>query len=117
MLQTSVDVTGGGPLALVVTFLLAVVFYALTLHLAAMFLLGDVPTQYAARAAVVPAAVSFALQGWGPAVTLAVTLLGDVLAVRWSYDLHWQPAVVLALLHCAFFVGLFVPLNNLLGVV
>lgn len=117
MLQTSVDATGGGPLALVVTFLLAAVFYALTLHLAATFFVGEVPTQYAARAAVVPAVVSFALQQWGPTVTVAVTLLGDFLAIRWSYDLSWPGAVALALLHFAFAVGLFVPLNNLLGIV
>jgi len=117
MLQTSVDVTGGGPLALVVTFLLAVAFYALTLHLAAIFFVGDVPTQYAVRAAVVPAVVSFALQQWGPGVTIAVTLLGDLLAIRWSYDLSWRPAVALTLLHFAFFVALFLPLNNLLGIV
>jgi len=117
MLQTSVDVTGGGPLALVVTFLLAAVFYALTLHLAATFFVGDVPTQHAARAAVVPAAVSFALQQWGPAVTITVTLLGDILAIRWSYDLSWPGAVALSLLHLAFAVALFVPLNNLFGIV
>jgi hypothetical protein len=117
MLQASVDLTGGGLLALVVTFLLAVVFYAVTLHLAATFFIGDAPTQQAARAAAVPAVVSFVLQGWGPAVTIAVTLAGDCLAVRWSYDLEWQPAVVLTLLHFAFFVALFLPLNNIFGFV
>lgn len=117
MLQTSVDVTGGGPLALVVTLLLAVLFYAVTLHLAATFLIGDVPTQYAARAAVVPAVVSFFLQQWGPAVTIAATLFSDFVAVTWSYDLRWRGAVVLTLLHFAFFTALFVPLNNVFGIV
>jgi hypothetical protein len=117
MLQTTVDVTGGGPLALAVTFLLAVVFYALTLHLAATFFIGDVPTQYAARAAVVPAVVSFVLQQWGPAVTIVATLFSDFVAVTWSYDLRWRGAAVLTLLHFAFFVALFVPLNNVLGIV
>lgn len=117
MLQTSVGLTGGGIFALVVTFLVAVIFYAVTLHLAATFFLGDVPTQYAARAAAVPAVVSFVLQQWGPAVTIAVTLCADFLAVRWSYDLEWQTAVVLALLHFAFSVALFLPLNNIFGIV
>jgi hypothetical protein len=115
MLQASP--VGGGPIALVVTFLLAVVFYALTLHLAATFFIGGVPTQYAARAAVVPAVVSFALQQWGPAVTLAATLVSDVIAVTWSYKIRWRAAVILALLHLAFFVALFVPLNNIFGIV
>ncbi len=117
MLQTSVGLTGGGIFALVVTFLVAVIFYAVTLHLAATFFLGDVPTQYAARAAAVPAVVSFVLQQWGPAVTIAMTLCADVLAVRWSYELEWQTAVVLALLHFAFSVALFLPLNNIFGIV
>lgn len=115
MLQASP--VGGGPLALVVTFLLAVVFYAVTLHLAATFFIGDVPSQYAARAAVVPAVVSFALQQWGPAVTLVATLLSDVVAVTWSYKIRWRAAVVLALLHLAFLVALFIPLNNVFGIV
>jgi len=117
MLQTSVDVTGGGPFALVVTFLLAVLFYAVTLHLAATFFIGDVPTQYAVRVAFAPAIVSFALQQWGPAVTLVATLSVDFAAVRWSYDIAWRPAVVVTLLHLAFFVALFIPLNNIFGFV
>lgn len=117
LLATSVDVTGGGPLALVVTFLLAVVFYAVTLHLAATFFLGEVPTQLAARAAVVPALASFALQQWGPAVTLLATLFGDFLAVTWSYDLGWRAGLALSLLHVAFSVALFIPLNNIFGIV
>jgi hypothetical protein len=50
-------------------------------------------------------------------VTIAVTLLGDLVAIRWSYDLSWRPAVALTLLHFAFFVALFLPLDNLLGIV
>jgi hypothetical protein len=115
MLQASP--VGGGPLAFVVTFLLAVAFYAVTLHLAATFFLGDVPTQYAVRAAVVPAVVSFALQQWGPGVTLVATLFSDVIAVTWSYRIRWRAAVVLALLHLAFFVAVFVPLNNVFGII
>jgi hypothetical protein len=117
MLQTTVDVTGGGLLAVAVTFLLAVAFYALTLHLAATFFVGDVATQKAVRAAVVPAVVSFVLQEWGPVVTIVATLFSDFVAITWSYDLRWRGAVVLTLLHFAFFVALFVPLNNLLGIV
>lgn len=115
MLQVSP--VGSGPLALVVTLLLAVVFYAVTLHLAATFFLGDVPTQHAVRAAVVPAVVSFVLQQWGPAVTVVVTLFADFVAITWSYRLRWRAAVVLTLLHLAFFVALFIPLNNVFGIV
>jgi hypothetical protein len=113
----SVDPTGGGPVAVVVTFLLAVVFYAVTLHLAAVFFLGDVPSQRAALAGPVPAVTSILLQQWGPEVVIPVTLLGDFLAVRYSYDLPTRAAVALTLLHFAFAVALIIPLNNVFGFV
>lgn len=113
----SLDPTGGGPVALVVTVLLATGFYALTLHLAALFFVGDVPTQRAVMAAPVPAVTSILLQQWGPEVVIPVTLLGDFLAVRYSYDLSSRAAVALTLLHFAFAVALIVPLNNIFGFV
>ena len=115
-LQSVPDVTGGGPLALVVTFLLAALFYAVTLHLAATFFLGEEPTQRAATVAPVPAAVSLLLQQWIPAVVIPVTLLGDGLAIAYVYDLEWKPAAALTLLHFAFATVLGIALLNLLGV-
>ncbi len=115
-LQTSVDLFGRGPVALVITFLVATVFYALTLHLAATFFLGDVPTQHAAAAAPVPALTSLLLQQWGPAVVIPVTLFGDFLAIRYAYDLETRGAAALTLLHFAFATVLGIALLNLLGV-
>lgn len=113
----AVDPTGGGPLAFLVTLLLAAVFYAVTLHLAAVFFIGDVETQLAARAAPVPAVTSLLLQQWGPAVVIPVTLLGDFIAIRYSYDLGLPAAAALTLLHFAFAVALIIPLNNIFGFV
>ncbi len=115
LLQSSVDITGGGPLALVVTFCIAVVFYALTLHLAAVFFLGDVPTQRAVTVAPVPAVTSILLQQWGPEVVIPVTLLGDFVAIRQVYGLKGVPAIALVLLHFAFAAVLGVALGNILG--
>jgi hypothetical protein len=115
-LQSAPDVTGGGPLAYLVTFLLAALFYAATLHLAATFFLGDEPSQRAATVAPVPAVVSLLLQQWGPLVVVPVTLVGDGLAIAYVYDLEWQPAVALTLLHFAFATVLGLALLNLLGV-
>lgn len=117
LVQSQVDVTGGGPLAVVVTFLLAWLFYGVTLHLAATFFVGEVPSQLAARAAVVPAVVSLLLQQWGPGVVAVVTAVGDLLAVYWSYDLDWVPAVALTLLHFAFATVIGLALNNVFGFV
>ena len=113
----AVDPTGGGPVAILVTLGLAWLFYAVTLHLAAVFFVGDVATQRAALAAAVPAVTSLLLQQWGPAVVIPVTLLGDFLAIRYSYQLPLRSTIAVTLLHFAFAAALIVPLNNLFGFV
>lgn len=121
MLPAQADLTGGGPLAIVVTFLLASLFYAVTLHLAATFYLGDVPSQRAAAVGPVLAAVSLLLQRYGAersafvAVTVLATLIADLLAVRLVYRLELRGAVPLVLLHFGFAALLGVALGNLLG--
>jgi hypothetical protein len=113
LLQSAPSITGGGPLALVVTFLFATVFYAVTLHLAATFFLGEVPSQRAAYVAPVPAIASILLQQYGLPATIAVTLFGDFVAISAIYRLKSVTAAVLALLHFAFAVALIIPLNNI----
>jgi len=117
MVVLQADVTGGGPLALVVTFLVAALFYAVTLHLAALFVLGDVPSQRAAYVAPVPAVVSLVLQRYGPGVVLPITFLGDLLAIRLVYRLRLRSALLLAVFHLAFAVILGLALANLFGVI
>jgi hypothetical protein len=109
--------TGGGLFAVVVTVLLAWVFYAVTLHLAAVFFVGEVPSQRAAAAALAPAVVSLLLQRYGPGVVVAVTLASDLLAIDYVYGLERKATVVLGLLHFAFAVVLGFALNNLFGFV
>ncbi len=123
------DPTGGGLLALVVTFLLTAAFYAVTLHLAATFFVGDVPTQLAVKAAVGPAAVSLLLQRYGReavagvspdlgvALVVAATLVADAIAISAVYRLSWRPTTALTLLHFAFAAVLGVALSNLFGLV
>lgn len=115
-LQSSVEIFGRGPVAVVVTFLVATVFYAVTLHLAAVFFLGDAPTQHAVAAAPVPALTSILLQQWGPAVVIPVTLLGDFVAIQFSYELELRGAAALTLLHFAFATVMGVAIANILGV-
>jgi len=112
-----VDLAGGGALAVAVTFLVAALFYAATLHLAATFFIGDVPTQPAAAVGLGLAVVALLLQRWGPLVTAGASLAGDVLAVHLAYELDWGPAVALALLHFAFATVLGLALNNIFGFV
>ncbi|WP_435197573.1 DUF7473 family protein [Natronomonas sp. EA1] len=122
-----VDATGGGLLALVVTFLVTTLFYAVTLHLAALFFIGEVPSQRAATVAPVPAAVSILLQqygiaaapgvlaGYGVAVALVMTFIADMLAISVVYRLKLKSAFPLTIIHLAFAAGLGFSLANLLG--
>ncbi|MFB6207059.1 MAG: hypothetical protein ABEJ05_11095 [Haloglomus sp.] len=128
-LITLQSITGGGPLALVVTFLLAWLFYAVTLHLAATFFIGDVPSQKAATAALGPAAVSILLQRYGlgsgafglepsllVGLTILATLVADLLAISSVYRLKWRSAAPLVALHFAFAAVLGIALGNLFDV-
>jgi hypothetical protein len=129
MLQASPDPTGGGVLAFVVTFLIAWLFYAVTLHLAATFFIGDVPSQRAAYAGAVPALVSILLGRWGiegiafvspslgVAVVLLATLVADAVAISTIYRISWRPTAALTLLHLAFAAILGIALNNIFGLV
>jgi len=127
--QSGVDPVVTGVVAVVVTIAVAWLFYALTLHLAATFFIGDVPTQPAAAAGIVPAVVSVLLGRYGLAgtslvspstdlaIALLVTLVADWLAIGYAYDLDRQAAAILVALHLAFSVALIIPLNNIFGLV
>lgn len=114
-LQSTFDLVGSGVFALVVTFLAAAVFYAITLHLAATFFVGDVPSQRAAYVAPVPAVTSLLLMEWGALVVVPVTLLGDLAAIRFSYRLSVRASVILTVLHFTVSVLVIIPLNNIFG--
>ena len=126
LLQSSVDITGGGILAILITFLLTTLFYAVTLHLAATFFIGDVPSQRAATVAPVPAIVSLLLQqygvgsgivspGIGVLVTILVTLVADAIAISFVYRLKWSSAIPLTLIHFTFAAIMGLALFNLFG--
>ena len=127
MLQTGTPgLTGGGVLAVVVTLLLTWLFYAVTLHLAATFFIGDVPTQLAAKAAIAPAVVSMLLQQWGvqsgivsPSVGVLVvvvaTLVADGMGISVAYRLSTTSTAPLVVLHLAFAAVLGFALNNIFG--
>ncbi|QGN07568.1 hypothetical protein Hrd1104_09790 [Halorhabdus sp. CBA1104] len=126
LLQTGI----AAPIVATIAIFLAVsVFYALTLHLAATFFLGDVPSQKAATVGPVPAIVSILLGRWGiesvafisaelgVLVVVSATLLADGLAIARTYRLDRWATVALTLLHFAFATALGISLANLLGFV
>jgi len=129
MLQAGTpSLTGGGVLAVVVTLLLTWLFYAVTLHLAATFFIGETPTQLAAKAAIVPAIVSMLLQQWGVSsglvspslgvlVVVVATLVADGIAISLSYRLSTSSTAPLVVLHLAFAAVLGFALNNIFSLV
>ncbi|MFT4921936.1 MAG: hypothetical protein ACI8XM_001144 [Haloarculaceae archaeon] len=110
-------------------FLVVVTFYAVTLHLAATFFLGDVRSQRAAYVALAPAAISVILGQFGLAgtsvispgidllIAVAMTLVADGMAIVYVYGLGRRPAAALTLLHFAFATILGFALNNIFGFV
>lgn len=89
----------GGVIAIVGTFLLTVFFYAVTAHIAARYVLGDVPVSRALAVGVVPAVVSFLLQQYGPAVSILVAAGADLVAIQAIYRLKYRTAAIVALVH------------------
>ncbi|MFC5971427.1 hypothetical protein ACFPYI_08810 [Halomarina salina] len=122
MIPAQVDVTGGGVLAIVVTFLAAWLFYSIALHLAATFFLGEVPTQRAATAAFAPALFSMLLQlgqiggrDIPIAVFIVLTFLAALFAIHLVYRLRWSSAAMLTLLYFAFSFALGLAVYNIIS--
>ncbi|MBV0925529.1 hypothetical protein KTS45_15085 [Halomicroarcula limicola] len=122
------SLTGGGLLAIVVTLLLTWAFYAVTLHLAATFFIGETPSQLAAKAAIVPAIVSLLLQSYGvetgvvsPSlgvlVVILATMIADGIAISFVYRLSTRSTAPLVVLHFAFAAVLGFALNNIFGLI
>ncbi|MEF8808712.1 DUF7473 family protein [Natronomonas sp.] len=114
MLPLQADLVGGGPLALAVTFVLAALFYAVTLHLAALWVLGDEPHQRAVAVSPVPAAVSMLLGAAEPLAIAVFAFLATLVAVRYVYKLTTKGAALLTTFHFAIAVVLGFTLRNLL---
>jgi len=99
MVPLQADLVGGGPLALVVTFILATTVSAITLHLAALWVLGDEPHQRAVKAAPVPVLLAMLFSQYQPPITLAFAFVGAVAAVRYVYGLTTRGAVLVAVFY------------------
>ena len=101
MAPLQAGVVGGGPLALLVTFLVATAVSAVTLHLAALWVLGDEPHQRAVKAAPVPVILAMLFSLYSSAVILAVAFLGAVAAVRYAYGLTTRGAALVSVFYFA----------------
>lgn len=105
--------------AILGTLLLAAVFYGITAHLAARYVLGDVRIESGLVVGVVPAVViiggvQLLGTGVGLVVTLAVALVGDFLAIERLYDASRRFAVAITVVHFAISVLLGTVLASIL---
>jgi len=91
------------------------VFYAVTLHLAALYVVGEVPHQRAAMVAPVPATISILLQQYPAFVVIPVTFVGDLIAISAVYRLRLRSALLLTVFHFTIAVVLGLALASLLG--
>lgn len=107
------EFVGGGAFALVVTFLVTTLFYAVTLHLAALWILGDTPHQRAVAVAPVPAAIAIFFAPHGVLVVLPLSFLGAAVAIRQIYRLETPSALLLATFHYAIAVIVAFAFGNL----
>lgn len=105
------------------TFVVATVFYTLTVHLAATYVLDEATVFEALLVGPVPAAISvgvgFAAQATTPILApLAVPLLAlpaDFLAIEWSYELDRRMAALVTLGHFVVSILLAASLIGLFG--
>ena len=81
------------------TFLLTLVFYSITAHIAARYVLGDVPIRLAFVVGLVPATISFLLQQYGGLVVIALAAVTDFVAIQAVYRLKYRTAGMVAVVH------------------
>ena len=93
------DPAARGPIAFFGTFLVAAVFYSATLHVAARYVLGDVPIKRALVVGVVLARASMLLQRYQPAIVIVATLGLDAFAISAVYRLSWKSTAFVAVIH------------------
>lgn len=101
MVTLQADVVGGGPFALVVTFLVATAVSAVALHLAALWVLGDEPHQHAVKAAPVPVVLAMLFGRYNPAIIAILAFVGAVAAVRYVYGLTTRGALLVSVFYVA----------------
>jgi hypothetical protein len=101
MLPLQVDLVGGGPVAIVVAFLVSTLFSAVTLHLAALWALGDEPHQKAVKVAPVPVIVAMLFSRYNGLLMAVLAFGAAFVAIRYVYDLTSRAAALVSLFYFA----------------
>jgi len=101
MYPLQVDLVGGGPLALVVALLVSTLFSAVTMHLAALWVLGDEPHQRALKVAPVPVVVAMLFSQYNGLLMAVLAFSAAFLVIRYVYRLTTRGAVLVSLFYFA----------------
>ncbi|WP_330630402.1 DUF7473 family protein [Halocatena halophila] len=104
---------GGSFIAYLVTFLLGWGYYAITLHLGVLYVLGETPHQRAAAVGIVPAVISMLFSVVRSPLIILAVLLGDAVAIHMVYRLERRGTAVLLVAHFTIATILGVALFNL----
>jgi hypothetical protein len=104
----------GAVVTLAGTFLLVALGFCVTLHIAARYVLGDVPIVNA-LAGVVPAAIVFALTLAGQPIPAAiVALVADVIVIQSVYGISYRWAGLITVIHFTVSIIIAFTLRNVL---
>lgn len=106
-----------GWLALLGMFLLTTAFYALTAHVAARYVLGDVPITSALLVGPVPAIVLLALLEFQPLLAVVLAFVADFVAIKLVYDIPPLRAGLVTVVHYAVSALTVVLVASLAGVI
>lgn len=104
----------GVALTLVATFLVVAFGFCLTLHIAARYVLGDVPIRNAIAGAV-PAGIVFALTLAGQPIPAGIiAIAADVIVIESVYGIAYRWAGLVTLIHFTVSIIIAFALRNLL---
>lgn len=117
ILQQTADPAAGTPLQYVGTFLVATLFYAITGHVAARYVLGGTPFKLALGVGLAPALASILLQQYGFLVVAPAALALDFVAFHVLYRVKYRTAAICAIMHFTISVIVGVALSAILLVV
>lgn len=89
--------------------------FAFTAHVAATYILGEVPWKRAAVVGLAPAVVTVALVRYSPVVIVAVSLAADLAAVHAVYRVKYRTAALVVVIHYVVSLALVLLAANLLA--
>jgi hypothetical protein len=100
----------------VATFLGGWLLFAFTAHVAATYVLGDVPWKRAVLVGLAPAVVTIALVRYTPLVIVAVSLAADLAAVHAVYRVKYRTAALVVVMHYVVSLALVLLAANVLAI-